>query len=56
MNRIIDKYHILNNKKIKNLLSLLVTLIMLVYNEIVGLYLNSIWNMTIAIYFFLLIN
>lgn len=57
MNRIIDKYHILNNKKIKNLLSLLVTLIMLVYNEIVGLYLNSIWNMTSAIYFFfLLIN
>lgn len=57
MNKIIDKYHILNNKKIKDLLSLLVTLIMLVYNEIVGLYLNSIWNMTIAIYFFfLLIN
>lgn len=54
MSKIIDKYKYLKNSKIKNIISLSVTLCMLIYNEIIGIYLSSSWNITISIYFFFL--
>lgn len=54
MNKIIDKYKYFKNSPMKNIISLLVTLCMLIYNEIIGIYLRSSWNITISIYFFFL--